>query len=233
MDSSSATTDESDGINNSDAAVSKTRERRPRRRGSLILLTIALAVVLVVGVVVVWWRPSNTEETPVPPPETVCNGLYETAELNRILGSHIGSDNTLAYGSWEGRCGVSSGKPPATSAKGYDLYDTIMFIDYWHDDEYDAGNGTEWTDETMAADTDNGVQKLDIPELEGNTYLWVMQIGSENYIHGIWFGDGFTIAVVLPHPESNLDGPRTTREAVDVMPELLTYIGTNAQKHPA
>ncbi|RAX18855.1 hypothetical protein DRB07_15280 [Actinomyces sp. Z3] len=113
------------------------------------------------------------------------------------------------------------------------MYGTIAFIEYWHDNEYDAGNGYKWTDETMAADTDNGVQKLDIPELEGNSYLWVMQIGSENYVHGIWFGNGFTIAVVLGDPGGSLDGPKTTQEAMDVMPELLTYVGTQAQEHHA
>lgn len=85
----------------------------------------------------------------------------------------------------------------------------------------------------MAADTENNIQKLDIPELEGHTYLWVAPIGSRDYAHGIWFGDGFTIAAVIPHPESNLDGPKTIQEAMDVTPELLTYIGTQAREHHA
>ncbi|MDU0349723.1 hypothetical protein [Actinomyces sp. MRS3W] len=231
MDSTN-TTGEHDSARNSDAAAPEPCTSQPKRRRSLILLTLTLAVALAIGVVGVWWRPWETEEPPAPPPETVCNGLYETAELNRILGSQIGSDDTLIYGA-RNRCAVSSGKPPATSAKGYQLYSTIMFIDYWRDDEYDAGNGYKWTDETMAADTENDVQKLDIPELEGNTYLWIRQFNSEDDVYGIWFGDGFIISVNLPHPENGLDGPRNTQEAVDVMPELLTYIGTNAQKHPA
>ena len=126
-----------------------------------------------------------------------------------------------------------SGLPSATDARGYKLNDAIMFIEYWHVNEYDAGNGYKWTDETMAADTENGVQKLDTPKLEGNTYLWVRGSGSENYVHGIWFRDGFTVVVKLPHPENNLDGPKTTQEAMDVMPELLTYVVTQAQEHHA
>ncbi|WP_136194110.1 hypothetical protein [Actinomyces procaprae] len=108
-----------------------------------------------------------------------------------------------------------------------------MFIEYWHDDEYDAGNGYKWTDETMAADTENGVQKLDTPKLEGNTYLWVRGSGSENYVNGIWFGNGFILVVALLDPEGSLDGPKTTQEAMDIMPELLTYIGTQAREHHA
>ncbi|MDU0347438.1 hypothetical protein, partial [Actinomyces sp. MRS3W] len=199
----------------------------------MILLTIALAVALVIGVVGVWWRPWETEEPPAPPPETVCNGLYETAELNRILGSQIGDSWMTQLSSRTSTCTVLSGKPPATNSKGYELDDAIMMIDFWRYDYYEAGNGYKWTDETMAADTDNGVQKLDIPQLEGNTYLWVMQFNSENDVHGYWFGDGFTVVVNLLHPENGLDAPHNTREAVEVMPELLTYIGTNAQNHPA
>ncbi|WP_136313163.1 hypothetical protein [Actinomyces procaprae] len=108
-----------------------------------------------------------------------------------------------------------------------------MFTEYWHDDEYDAGNGYKWTDETMAADTENGVQKLDTPKLEGNTYLWVRGSGSENYVNGICFGNGFILAVALLDPEGSLDGPKTTQEAMDIMPELLTYIGTQAREHHA
>ncbi|WP_220101881.1 hypothetical protein, partial [Actinomyces sp. Z3] len=129
---------------------------------------IALVLALVAtGIVGLWWRPwDQPEEMPVPP-EAVCQDVYNTAELDRILDSHIGSDHVLAYGGWNRRCTVSSGMPTATDARGYEMYGTIAFIEYWHDDEYDAGNGYKWTDETMAADTDNGVQKLNTPELEG------------------------------------------------------------------
>ncbi|WP_146752449.1 MULTISPECIES: hypothetical protein [unclassified Actinomyces] len=207
----------------------RSREIRPIQRWLAIVLTIT---VLCAGALA-WWRPwDQPEEMPVPP-EAVCQDVYNTAELDRILGSSIGSSTIQSYGGWDRRCTVSSGRPPATDARGYEMYGTIAFIEYWHDNEYDAGNGYKWTDETMAADTDNGVQKLDIPELEGNSYLWVMQIGSENYVHGIWFGNGFTIAVVLGDPGGSLDGPKTTQEAMDVMPELLTYVGTQAQEHHA
>ncbi|SHE25044.1 hypothetical protein [Actinomyces glycerinitolerans] len=180
-----------------------------------------------------WWRPWDQPEEPPVPPEAVCQDVYNTAELDRILGSSIGSSTIQSYGGWDRRCTVSSGRPPATDARGYEMYGTIAFIEYWHDDEYDAGNGYKWTDETMAADTENGVQKLNTPDLEGNTYLWVRESGSENYVHGIWFGDGFTIAAVIPHPEDNLDGPKTTQEAMAVMPELLTYVVIQAQEHHA
>ncbi|PHP51303.1 hypothetical protein [Actinomyces ruminis] len=206
--------------------------RRPRRR-TMVLVVLLTITVLCAGALTWWWRPwDQPEETPVPP-ETVCNGLYNTAELDQILGSHIGSDHVLAYGAWEGSCTIASGMPAATDARGYEISNSIMYVYFWHDNEYEAGHGYNWTDEAMAADTENGVQKLDTPELEGNTYLWVMQIGSENYVHGIWFGDGFTVAVILGDPEGSLDGPKTTQEAMDVMPELLTYVGTNARKHPA
>ncbi|SDM66194.1 hypothetical protein [Actinomyces ruminicola] len=202
---------------------------RPRRR----VLAILLAITVLCAGVLAWWHPWDKEEEAPPPPETVCNGLYNTAELNQILGSHIGSDHVLSYGAWEGSCTIVSGMPTATDARGYEISKAIMYVYFWHDNEYQAGNGYKWTDKAMAADTENNIQKLDIPELEGHTYLWVAPIGSRDYVHGIWFGDGFTIAAVIPYSENNLDGPKTIQEAVDVMPELLTYIGTNALKHPA
>ncbi|WP_159097699.1 hypothetical protein [Actinomyces sp. Z16] len=221
---SSPTTDNNATIQDPDTSTSS-----PRRRWLAIVLTIT---VLCAGALA-WWRPWEHEEEVLPPPEAVCQDVYNTAEFDRILDSHIGSDHVLAYGGWNRRCTVSSGMPTATDARGYEMYGTIAFIEYWHDNEYDAGNGYKWTDETMAADTDNGVQKLNTPELEGNTYLWVMQSGQSNYVHGIWFGDGFTIAAVIPHPENNLDGPKTTQEAMAVMPELLTYVVIQAQEHHA
>ncbi|WP_136194578.1 hypothetical protein [Actinomyces procaprae] len=206
-----------------------TSTSRPRRRWLAVLLTIT---VLCAGALAWLWRPWDHEEE-VPPPEAVCQDVYNTAELNRILGSSIGSDTMQSYGGWDRRCGVISGKPPATDADGYYLQNTIMLIEYWGGEEYDAGNGYKWTDETMAADTENDVQKLNNPELEGNTYLWVMELGSENHVNGIWFGNGFILVVTLLYPENSLDGPRTTQEAMDVMPELLTYIGTQARQHHA
>ncbi|PHP51302.1 hypothetical protein BW737_015285 [Actinomyces ruminis] len=197
-----------------------------------MVLAVLLTITVLCAGVLAWWRPWDQPEE-VPPPQAVCQDVYNTAELNRILGSSIGSSTIQGYGGWDRRCTVLSGMPAATDARGYHLHNTIMFIEYWSGDEYDAGNGYKWTDETMAADTDNGVQKLNTPDLEGNTYLWVRESGSENYVNGIWFGNGFTIAAVIPHPENNLDGPRTTQEAMAVMPELLTYIVTTAQEHHA
>ncbi|SDM66165.1 hypothetical protein [Actinomyces ruminicola] len=229
MSSTIPTTDNNDSTRATGATAQWPGTSRPRRR----VLAILLAITVLCAGVLAWWRPWEQEEEAPPPPEAVCQDVYNTAELNRILGSSIGSDKVQRYGGWNSRCGVISGKPPATNARGYYLQNTIMLIEYWSGEEYDAGNGYKWTDETMAADTENDVQKLNTPELEGNTYLWVRESGSENYVNGIWFRDGFTVVVKLPHPENNLDGPRTTQEAVDIMPELLTYIGTTAQEHHA
>ncbi|WP_180272263.1 hypothetical protein [Actinomyces ruminis] len=38
-----------------------------------------------------------------------------------------------------------------------------MLIEYWSGEEYDAGNGYKWTDDTMAADTENGIQNSTSP----------------------------------------------------------------------
>ncbi|SHE25046.1 hypothetical protein [Actinomyces glycerinitolerans] len=210
------------------AQAPDTSTSRPRRRMLAVLLTIT---VLCAGALT-WWHPWDQPEE-VTPPETVCDGLYETAELDRILGSSIGDYWAVRSGHLIHNCTIQSGKPIATDARGYELDDAIVVIRYWPSDEYDAGNGVKWTDESMAADTENGVQKLDIPELEGNTYLWLRQLESENYVYGFWFGHDFTIVINLGDPENSLDGPKTTQEAMDVMPELLTYIVTQAQEHNA
>ncbi|WP_143233429.1 hypothetical protein [Actinomyces ruminis] len=69
--------------------VPRSQEIRPRRGWLAVLLTIT---VLCAGVLAWWWRPWGQQEETLVPPEAVCQDVYNTAELNRILGSSIGSD---------------------------------------------------------------------------------------------------------------------------------------------
>ncbi len=200
--------------------------RRVRLRGRRLVIPLIIVIVCAAGLG--WWRPWDAQETP-PPPVTVCDGVYRTAELDRILGSQIGS--YWIAGLWSTHCAVQSGKPVATDADGHELIDTIFFVDIpVFTRTYDAGNGNEWTQETLEASVGQGVEKLDTP-LEGNSYAWVQQVGPNNYIHGFWFGDGALVVVKIPDPEGSLDGPDTTQQALDVMPELLTYIVTQSHWH--
>lgn len=140
----------------------------------------------------------------------------------------------MHFGPRASNCTIQSGRPAATSTKGHELKDTLIIIDVpTYTEEYDAGNGVKWTEESMsmAAGTEHGVQKLDTPELEGSTYMWVRPMDSDIYAYGFWYGDGCMIVVKLFDLENKLDGPQTVQEALDVMPELLTYVGTRAQKH--
>lgn len=197
------------------------------------VLPVLLIVVAACAGSLAWWRPWETDDAPPPAPATVCDGVYETAELDRILGSQIGDYWVVHFGS-ASQCTIQSGKPAATNARGHVLSDTIALIRVPIDsEEYDAGNGVKWTEESiaMAADTEQDVQELDTPELEGSSYVWMRHMGSDNYIHGFWYGDGCMVVILIAYPEDKLDGPQTTQEAVDIMPELLTYIVTQAQKH--
>ncbi len=98
-------------------AAPGSRETRPRRRILAILLAIT---VLCAGALAWWWRPWDQPEE-LPPPEAVCQDVYNTAGLNRILGSSIGSSTIQNYGGWDRRCTVSSRMPPATNTRGHYL----------------------------------------------------------------------------------------------------------------
>ena len=206
--------------------------RRRGRRGRWLSILFVVVIVCTAGLA--WWRPWDTRDAPPPPPVTVCDGVYRTAELDRILNSQIGDYWIVHFGPRSSRCTVQSGKAPETDAEGHQRTESLLLVDipsYY--EEYDAGDGVIWSEESMAAAAEGGqdVQKLDTPDLDGSSYIWMRPSDSGTYTYGFWYGDSRLIVVKLFDLENKLDGPRTTQEALDVMPELLTYIVTESQRH--
>ena len=187
-------------------------------RQHLLVVGATILIVLAVAAVVIrpTWHPWEKQT----PPTSLCDGVYATSEINRL--AHM---QTVGYwGSGRDLCGIRTEKGAEDDSDR-----RIFVIRIWLSKRFNAGYGIEWDRDALASDSSGDVKRFDVPDLEGEFYTWHYR--AENTAYGFWVTDRFFLVVSFYNPDQQPDGPATTEQALELMPDLLSYIAHQADQH--
>ena len=187
--------------------------------GATILIVLAVAAVVIRPTWHPWentWRPWEKQT----PPTSLCDGVYATSEINRL--AHMQTVGYSVSGSY--LCHIETAKGVQDDS-GRRIFD----IRIWPSSSFDTGSAVEWDRDALASDSSGDVKRFDVPDLEGECYTWHYR--AENSVYGIWVTDRFFLVVAFYNPDQQPDGPATTEQALELMPDLLSYIAHQADQH--